>query len=45
MTLRQTIGAITGAALFLAAGTGLADEYLITNSAPTAETLRAGRRS
>ena len=39
MTLRQTIGAITGAALFLAAGTGLADEYLITNSAPTAETL------
>jgi len=39
MTLRQTIGAITGATLFLATGSGLADEFLVTNSSPSAETL------
>ena len=41
MTSRRNIGAIAGAALFLAAGTGVADEFLITNSAPTSETLPA----
>jgi hypothetical protein len=35
------IGAIAGTALFLAAGTVLADEFLVTNSAPTTETLPA----
>jgi len=39
MTLRQTIGAITAATLFLATGTSYADEFVITNSSPTAETL------
>ena len=39
MTTRRSIGAIAGAALLVAAGTVLADEYVITNSAPTAETL------
>jgi len=39
MATRRNIGAIAGAALFLAAGSGLADEYLITDSLPTAETL------
>ena len=39
MTLKQTIGAITGATLFLATSSGLADEFLVTNSSPTSETL------
>jgi hypothetical protein len=41
MATRQSIRAIAGAALLVAAGTVLAEEYLITNSAPAAETLPA----
>ena len=41
MTKMAGIGAIAGTALFLAAGTVLADEFLVTNSAPTTETLPA----
>ena len=41
MMTRQSIRAIAGAALFVAAGTVLAGEYVITNSEPTAETLPA----
>ena len=41
MTMTRSIGVIAGAVLFLAAGSGLAGEYLITDSAPTAETLPA----
>ena len=41
MTTRRSIRAIAGAALFVAAGTVLGAEYLITDSAPTAETLPA----
>src|SRR5438105_1539568 len=37
--IRRHVGAIAGVALLLAAGTVLADEYLITNSSVTAETL------
>jgi len=39
MTTRRSVCAIAGAALLVAAGTVLADEYLVTNSAPTGETL------
>jgi hypothetical protein len=39
MTTRRSIRAIAGAALFVAAGTVLAGEYLITDSAPTSEAL------
>ena len=39
MTTRRSIRAVAGAALFVAAGTVLAAEYLITDSAPTTETL------
>jgi hypothetical protein len=39
MMTRRSIRAIAGAALFLAAGSGLADEFLISNSSPTAGTL------
>jgi hypothetical protein len=39
MTSRRKIGAIAGAALLLATGTGLADEFVITNSSPTPDTL------
>lgn len=39
MIARRHLSAFAGAALFLAAGTGLADEFLISNSSPTAETL------
>jgi hypothetical protein len=39
MTKRRSIRAIAGAALFVAAGTVLAGEYLITDSAPTSEAL------
>ena len=35
MTLRRNISAIAGAALFFAAGTGLADEYLVQSSGGT----------
>ena len=37
--MKRTICAIAGAALFVAAGQGLADQYLVTNSLPSAETL------
>jgi len=39
MTLNRALSAIAGAALFLAAGTVLGDEFLVTNSSPTSETL------
>lgn len=39
MTTRQSIRAIAGAALFVAAGTVLADQYVVQNSAPASETL------
>jgi hypothetical protein len=39
MTMTRSIRAIAGAALFVAAGTVLADEFLISNSSPTAGTL------
>ena len=39
MTIRRGICAVAGAALFVAAGQGLADQYLVTNSLPSAETL------
>src|SRR3954451_17907214 len=39
MMTRRSIRAIAGAALLVSAGTVLADQFLITNSAPTAETL------
>jgi len=42
MISRRNIGRISatvGAALFLATGPGYADEFLVTNSLPTAETL------
>src|SRR5438045_6868487 len=37
--IRRHVGAIAGAVLLLGAGTVLADEFLISNSSPTAETL------
>lgn len=39
MTMKRSICAVAGAALFVAAGHGLADQYLVTNSLPAAETL------
>ena len=42
MTSRRTVAeicAIAGTALFLVTGTGYADEFLVTNSLPSAETL------
>jgi hypothetical protein len=39
MIARRHLAVIAGAALFLAAGSGLADEFLVSNSSPTAETL------
>jgi hypothetical protein len=39
MTKIAGISAIAGTVLFLAAGTVLAEEFLVTNSAPTTETL------
>jgi hypothetical protein len=41
MMTPRSIRAIAGAALFVAAGTVLAGEYLITDSAPTTEALPA----
>ena len=41
MTSKRYLSAIAGAALFLAAATGSAGEFLVTNSLPTAETLPA----
>ena len=39
MKTKRSIRAVAAMALFLAAGHGLADQYLVTNSLPSAETL------
>lgn len=39
MTTRRSIGALAGAALFLAASQGLADQYIVTNSLASSSTL------
>ena len=41
MIAHRHLSAIAGAALFLVAGSGLADEFLVSNSSPAAETLPA----
>ena len=41
MMTRRTISVIAGATLFLSAATGLADEFVVSNSLPAAETLPA----
>jgi len=39
MTARRSLHAVFGVAILLAAGSTFGDEFLITNSSPTAETL------